>query len=315
MPIPTTTFGCTDLLVGRLGFGGSPVGGLGTPETQIGRLLELLLDSGVNLIDTAGCYGSEPALGRLLAGRRDEVVLVTKGGFDAERQKGAEHTFTREGLTASLDRSLRDLQTDHVDVLLLHSCDLDVLEAGEAVETLVELQKAGKTRFVGYSGDNAEAAWAARDPRLQVVEMSVNLCDQRNLRDVLPLCREHEKAVIAKRPLANAAWKRPDEQPGHYRDYASEYTRRFGLMELSANELGYFGHAEVEWPEIALKYALHDAGVHVAIAGTTSTVHTEINLAAASKNELRGEVVQKIEAAYAAAERADAGDAGWPSLR
>ena len=313
MPFSSTTFGSTELAVSRLGFGASPIGAFETPRNQVGRLLDLLLGRGVNVIDTARCYGSEALLGELLEPRRDDVVLITKAGYD---EQAGTHTFTADGIAASLDRSLAELRTDHVDVLLLHSCDLDVLEDGEAVEALVAAQKAGKARFIGYSGDNDEAAWAARDPRIQVLEMSINICDQANEERALPLCREHDKAVIAKRPLANAAWKNLDDQPGFYRDYAAEYTRRFRLMVqqgLTPDALGYSGHADIEWPEIALKYPLSLPGVHVAICGTTSTVHAEINLDAAGKNDLRDEVMRRIAEAYAAARDADGGD--WPAQR
>ena len=310
---PTTTFGTTELAVSRLGFGASPIGALETPRKQVGRLLDMLLARGVNLIDTAACYGSEAILGELLEDRRDDVVLVTKAGFDPDR---GEHVFTPDGIAASLERSLKALRTDHVDVVLLHSCDLDVLEAGEAIDALVAARKAGKTRFVGYSGDNEEAAFAARDPRIEVLEMSINLCDQHNLEHVLPLARERDLAVIAKRPIANAAWRERDQQPGFYKEYAAEYMRRFRLMQaagLSPGSLGYSGHDEVEWPEIALKFALAQPGVHVAITGSTSTVHTEINIEAAAKNDLRDEAERKIRAAYAAAQEADGGR--WRSMR
>ena len=310
MTMPVTTLGRTELAVGRLGFGGSPIGHLETPQRQVGRVLDLLTEAGGNLIDTAACYGSEPVIGKHLAGRRDEVVLVTKAGYEPE---SAAHVFTPEGVTASLDRSLQALRTDHVDVVLLHSCDLKTLREGSALDALVEAQQAGKTRFVGYSGDNDAAAFAAADPRVAVLEMSVNLCDQHNLEHVLPIAREHDCGVLAKRPLANAAWKAVDEQQGRYQDYVAEYTRRFGLMDVTPAELGYSGHVDVEWPEVALKFTLAQAGVHVALAGTTSRVHMEMNLEAAEKNPLREQATHRLQEAFKTARDADGGD--WPALR
>ena len=125
---------------------------------------------------------------------------------------------------------------------------------GEALGALVEAVEAGKVRFAGYSGDNEAAAYAARLPDVSVIETSINICDQVNLGKVLPACRERDLGVIAKRPIANAAWKDTDQQQGMYKSYASEYARRFALMGIKPNELGYSGHPDVEWPEIALKF-------------------------------------------------------------
>ena len=116
--------------------------------------------------------------------------------------------------------------------------------------------------------------------------------------------------MIAKRPIANAAWKSLDSQPGMYQNYASEYHRRFNLMSVTPNDLGYHGHPEVEWPEIALKFTLAHEGVHTAIPGTTSTVNAEHNVEAVIKNPLREEVVEKLKAAFATARDHDS-DGDW----
>lgn len=297
--------GKTGLSVSQLGFGAAPIGMLDIEVQQVGRLLNQLLDRGVNLIDTAACYqGSEDAIGQTVGGRRDDYVLVSKcghtSGLDGE-------DFSPAIIAANIDRSLKRLKTDHLDVCLLHSCGLDVLEKGEALGALVEAREAGKVRFAGYSGDNDAAAYAAALPDVAVIEASINLCDQANLESVLPVCRQNDVGVIAKRPIANAAWKQLDTQPGMYRDYASEYHRRFNLMGVTPTDLGYHGHPEIEWPEIALKFALAHEGVHCAIAGTTSTVNAEHNLEAVNKNPLREEVVERLKAAFAAAREADPG--------
>lgn len=300
-----TTLGKTDLSVSRLGFGAAPIGFLDTGPHQIKRVLDYLLDHGVNLIDTAACYkGSEESLGQAIADRRDDYVLVSKAGH-ASGLDGED--FTPALIAASIDRSLKRLKTDHLDVCLLHSCGRDVLEKGEALGAVVKAVEAGKVRFAGYSGDNDTAAYAAALPNVAVIETSVNICDQANLDTVLPVCREHDVGVIAKRPIANAAWKDADQQPGMYKSYASEYARRFALMNIKPNQLGYSGHAEVEWPEIAIKFTVAIPGVHTAICGTTSTVNAESNVAAVGKNDLREEVVSKLREAFTQARKSDAG--------
>jgi len=297
--------GKTELSVSRLGYGAAPIGFLEINVEQVGRVLNNLLDHGVNLIDTAAAYhGSEQAIGQTIGHRRDDYVLVSKCGIGAP--EGFEsNPWAADALTAAIDRSLTRLQTDHLDVCLLHSCTQDILEKGDAMGALVEARSAGKIRFAGYSGDNDAAVYAAGLPDVAVIETSLNLCDQVNLDAVVPACQQHDVGVIAKRPIANAAWKSRANQQGFYQDYASEYHRRFNLMSVTPTDLGYHGHPEVEWPEIALKFTLALPGVHTAICGTTSTVNAESNLAAVNKNPLREEVVEKLKAAFAEAKTND----------
>ncbi|MEO0475052.1 MAG: aldo/keto reductase [Planctomycetota bacterium] len=298
-----TLLGKTDLSVSRLGFGAAPIGFLGTPQGQTGKLVTMLLDEGVNLFDTAPMYvDAEEKLGVALAGRRDEAVLVSKCGIEEEDLPGK--AWSAELINATIDRSLKRLNTDHLDVVLLHSCDLKVLEQGEAAEALIAARKAGKTRAIGYSGDNEAAAAAAAMDWVDVIEMSVNICDQHNIDNVLPLCQEHHVGVIAKRPIANAAWNPLNKQRGLYKEYAKTYHERLKAMKVSPVELGYHGHIEVEWPEIALKFALAFDGVDTAIVGTTSTVNATANIEAVNKNPLREQVVKKLRQAFKDAEAA-----------
>ena len=296
--------GRTGLSVSRLGYGAAPIGFLDTEAEQIGRLMNELLDQGVTLIDTAAAYkGSEAAIGAAVSARRSEYTLVSKCGMGDDGLPG--EPWSPERLTATIERSLQRLQTDHLDVCLLHSCDLETLQKGDAIGALVAAREAGKIRFAGYSGDNGEAVWAAARPEIAVIETSINLCDQANLKTVLPVCQAHDTGVIAKRPIANAAWKSTESQQGFYKNYAAEYHRRFERMGLTPADLGYSGHPEVEWPEIALKFTLAHAGVHSAICGTTSTVNAQANVAAIEKNPLREEVVQRLVEAFDTAEAAD----------
>src|SRR5215203_2676783 len=146
-------FGSTGLTVSPLGFGGAPIGLLQTERDAAGKLLNLLLDQGVNLLDTAARYkDSETVIGEYVGHRRGEFVLVSKCGSSVPHVDGPE--WSAELIEKTIDAALRRLRTDHVDVMLLHSCDKDVLERGEAVGALARAREAGKIRCAGYSGDN-----------------------------------------------------------------------------------------------------------------------------------------------------------------
>jgi len=301
-------FGKTALQVSQLGFGAAPIGYLNTEREKVRKILNLLLDRGVNVIDTAASYeGSEEMIAEAIGHRRKEFVLISKcGGSLPDIDAPA---WSAQLIRKTVDRSLRRLRTDKLDVMLLHSCDLHTLQKGEALGALVEAQKAGKVRWPGYSGDNEAAAWAAGRPEVAVIETSINIVDQVNIDLVLPVTRKNNCGVLAKRPIANAAWKPLSSQPGLYQGYAKTYTDRFAKLGLKIEDLGFKGKPEDVWPEITLRFTLSIEGVHSAIIGTTRPENAERNIQYAEKGPLPAEVVKKIRFAFEKAQAAAGG--GW----
>jgi aryl-alcohol dehydrogenase-like predicted oxidoreductase len=297
----TRRFGKTNLEVTPLGFGGAEIGLLGLRQDQANDLLNMILDAGINVIDTAAMYRqSEKLIGNAISGRRDEYVLISKCGTEVDDVNAK--AWTADCIRLTIDRALRNLKTDYLDVMLLHSCDLETLERGEALDALVSARDAGKVRFAGYSGDNEAAAYAVQQPHVDVIQTSINICDQRNLQEVLPACRDHDAGVMAKRPVANAAWKKLNKQPGMYQSYAEVYTNRFKQMGLEPGDLGFDGPPDEVWPEIALRFTLSQQGVHTAIIGTTNPTHVRANIAASEKGDLPAEAVDRICATFKQAE-------------
>ena len=120
----TRTLGKTGIDVSVLGFGGAPVGYLATDQREATIILNTLLDSGVNFIDTAASYsGSEVLIGEAISPRRDEYVLLSKCGQAFDDIDGA--AWSPQAITQTVDRALRRLRTDHLDIMLLHSCEMD----------------------------------------------------------------------------------------------------------------------------------------------------------------------------------------------
>ena len=156
----TRELGRTGLKISRLGVGLAEMGHLALDEKgTAARLLNTALDGGINFLDTAACYGnSEELIGKTVAGRRDEYVLATKAGHVTAGYEGKE--WTAKTIRDSIERSLKRMKTDRVDLVQLHSCDVEILERGEVIQALLDAGQAGKTRFVGYSGDGESARWA-----------------------------------------------------------------------------------------------------------------------------------------------------------
>lgn len=266
----TRNFGTSSLQVSALGFGAGHIGYDGVTERDAHALLDRALDLGINFIDTARGYGlSEERIGRWLPAHRDEVVLSTKVGYGVEGARD----WSAAAVTGGVDEALRTLDTDVLDVVYLHSCPLAVLERGEAVQALLSCVDAGKVRVPGYSGENEALAWAAGAGVFGAVQSSVNLADQRSLREMLPAASRHGLGIVAKRPLANAPWRHSERPVGVYGE----------TYWLRLRELG-LGPESDDWPGTALRFSAFTPGVSTAIVGTSRTA----NLGAAAAAVERG---------------------------
>ncbi len=295
-----TRFGRTGFNVTPLGLGAAEIGYLKPQREQVAKILNLLLDEGVNVIDTAASYEtSEEVIGEAISHRRGQFVLISKCGNKVGELQGED--WSASLISQSVERSLRRLKTDVLDVMLLHTCDEPTLRKGEALGALVKARQAGKIRFAGCSGDNQAIAYAATLPDIAVIETSINIVDQVSIDWVLPIARKHDVGVLAKRPMANAAWKRTEDQPGFYGRYAQPYQDRLSKMNLNPAELGFSTPPELAWPELALRFVLSQAGAHSAIVGTHNLENTRRNIEFAKKGPLPDEVVQKIRRAFTAA--------------
>ena len=151
--LPTATLGRTGLEVTRLGYGAAELRGarLARPrsEDQVKAVLTAVLDAGITFIDTALDYGpSEELIGRYLGDRRSEYRLASKCGCVLG---GGEHVWTRENVLLGVDRSLKRLRTDYLDLVQLHNAPVDATTQGGLVEAMEELRRQGKVRWIGAS--------------------------------------------------------------------------------------------------------------------------------------------------------------------
>lgn len=264
---------------------------LGIESVRVQRaipLLEGVLAAGINVLDTAECYGeSEAILGESIGQRRDEFVLMTKCGHSVNGTTSP--AWTGELVRESIDRSLVRLRTDHVDVLLLHSCPSQTLRHEDLLRAMQEARDQGKTQAIGYSGDNEAAALAVAMGLFDVLEISLNIVDQQAIDRVLPQARAAEMGIVIKRPLANACW-RPSTKDSFYAQYGAEYARRLERMSFQPADIGFAG----EWPELALRFAVHTPGVSTAIVGSTTLSHVHENIDAVNKGPLSDKVLASL---------------------
>jgi aryl-alcohol dehydrogenase-like predicted oxidoreductase len=287
----SSSFGATGLRVSRLGLGAGHIGGDDLDEREVARLLHGALDAGVTLIDTARGYGkSEERIARHLGGRRDELVLSTKGGYGVEGVPD----WTAEAVTRGVEAALTTLRTDRIDVFHLHSCPREILERGEVVRALSDAVRAGKVRVAAYSGENEALEWAVSSGCFGSLQCSVNLVDQRSLDGAIAEAARRGLGVIGKRPLANACW-RFDARP--IGDYAEVYWERLATLR---DRLG-----AVDWPNLAVRFAAFAPGVSSVIVGTRSLEHLHRSLAAVDEGPLPAAMVDELRAWFRANDR------GW----
>lgn len=273
-------FGDTGLTVSALGFGAANLGDPRIEDSHAGRMLNEVLDLGINLIDTARAYGlSEERIGKHISHRRSEFVLSTKVGYGISGFKD----WTYDCVKAGVDEALKRLHTDYLDIVHLHTCGLDLLHSGEVIAALEEAKSRGKIRVIAYAGDNSEVQFAISSERFGSVMTSINLCDQRFLHQSLTECKDKRMGVIAKRPLANAPWRFESRPVGHY---CEEYWQRLRAMNIDTQDLA--------WNEIALRFSAFTYGVDSCVVGTTSLDHLKDNLASIDKGKLPQQLIDSL---------------------
>ncbi len=269
-------FGQTGMEVARLGIGLAEIG-FELPEneeSEAGRLLNMALDNGINFLDTAACYGiSERTIGRTVSGRRDEYYLATKAGHSAGEPGWQEWTYRT--IVDSVDRSLRLMNTDRLDLVQLHSCGIDVLEKGQVIKALQDVKTAGKTGHIGYSGDNEDAHWAVESGEFETLQTSFSIADQRaRSTGLLKKAKDKGMGIILKRPIAGGSWQRARNSKGGGRGYDEPYLQRSKKM---ASE-GPISGEPSDSIQFSLAFVFAYPEPDVAIVGTKNSTHLERNL-------------------------------------
>lgn len=216
--------GSTGLTISPLGLGTVKLGrdqgvkypnGFSIPDDKQAReLLALARELGINLIDTAPAYGiSEERLGPLLAGQRNEWVIVSKVGEEFENGR-SRFDFSAEHTRFSVERSLKRLRTDRIELMLVHSDgnDLDILTNSDVYQTLAELKQEGKILAFGLSGKTVEGGLLALEQG-DCAMVTYNL-NEKAERPVIDYAAAHGKGILIKKALASGhACLKPGEDP------------------------------------------------------------------------------------------------------
>ncbi len=240
------------------------------PQSEAIRLVHAAIDGGINFIDTARAYGdSEAVLGQALRDRRVKVILATK--VRTQQEDGSNYAGNRlkQYMRASLDTSLKLLQTDYVDIWQIHNVDDDLLAQIDVIaEIFSEVKKVGKVRSVGGSAYGLDIPLAALETDLfDMLQVTYSVLDQRLADSVFPLAAEKNVGIIVRSVLLQGVLtERGDHLPDRLEALRSRSRQFRQLVSDSQTDLSP--------AQAALAFAL----AHPKIASVLVGVRTEEEL-------------------------------------
>ncbi|NSW77026.1 MAG: aldo/keto reductase [Candidatus Atribacteria bacterium] len=320
-------FGRCGWSVSEVGFGAWAIGsGWGkVDEDDAIRALHRAIDLGVNFIDTADVYGdgrSERLIARVLRERRERVLVATKAG--RRLLPHVPEGYTYENLSQFVERSLRNLEVECLDLLQLHCPPTPVYYMPEVFDALDRLTTEGKIRFYGVSVEKVEEALKAIEyPGVRSVQIIFNIFRQRPAELFFDLARQRRVAVIARVPLASGLLSGkitpqttfpPDDHRNFNREgQAFDRGETFAGVNLerafqALEELRQLVPEGYTMAQFALKWILMFPEVSTVIPGAKNAHQAEENARASSLPPLSEHVMQEVERIYRTYIRGDVHD-------
>lgn len=318
-------FGKTGLNVSEIGFGGWTIGGAkkigdrgpsgwgNVDDDESMRAIHKALDCGINFIDTAHAYGlghSEKIIGRAVKGIRDKWIIMTKTGSFVEGDKII-FDISAKAIMKYADESLTRLNSDYIDVYLLHLGTVNPETKGEVwevFETFNKLRDMGKIRYYGISssGGNVNPAIdLVRKYEMDAVQAAYNIFDQGAADILFPLAQERNMGVVARAPLAQGfladKWsletKFPDDD---LRCRYNDKSRKDFIQNLEKVEQLRFlkNESTKTMARAAIKFALSNKAVSVVLPGIRTAKQAEENAGVSDGKLLSSDDLKKIKDLY-----------------
>jgi len=292
--------GRTELEVSVVGVGTWQFGGewgMVFDQGSVNRILGRAQELGINLIDTAECYGdhlSEALIGEAIKGQREQWIIATKFGHRFNGHLDRDEAWTPDAVREQLEASLRALQTDYVDLYQFHSGPNEAFDQPELWEMLNDQVRAGKIRHLGLSispNTNTYQTLRAGGVGAEAIQVVYNRLDRAAEAEVLPACQEQDLGVLARVPLASGflsgKYRLGDRfAPNDVRARFKEERVRQNLEEVErirAMELP----PGVDMASWALAWCLMHPAVTCVIPGMKSVEQVEANARAAMLDLVR----------------------------
>ena len=300
MNLPKNELGRTGLSVTRLGYGSMGLRGPRTwgvrvvDDQQAEYFLNLVLDSGINFIDTSPDYGvSEERIGRYIASRRSEYVLATKCGCVYTQHDDwleIAHHWRTEVIERNLHTSLKRLQTDSIDLLQFHGGDAESLQAAGLIDQLCRFRDEGLIRFIGVSSKLPAIKGLLDLDVFDTVQLPFS-CLAPEHHEVMHQAANQNVGVIVRGGVAQGG---PD----------AEIQRENLNAVWDAAYLDELLEPEMSRAELILRYTLSKKACHTTIVGTCNESHLKENIASTLKGPLSESVCEEIRRRVASVDAA-----------
>ena len=302
--LPRRQLGRTRLPVTMLGYGAMEIRGAprgrDVTDQQAETILHAVLDAGINYVDTSIDYGvSEERIGRYIGDRRSEYYLASKcgclvGAPPAPRGLTSPHVFTRDNILKGVEQSLARLRTDYLDVLQFHiSPSRQTLEKDGALETALELKRAGTARFVGMSGTLPNLADHIAMGVFDVFQIPYSAVE-----------REHETMIAAAARAGAGIVVRGGAAKGAPTDGKHEGVQWDRWQKVQLGDL-LDGMTAMEF---ILRFTFSHPDLHTNIVGTINPAHLKNNVEILKQGPLPAEVYteakRRLDAAGSTPQRA-----------
>lgn len=311
------TLGRTGWKVSEISFGAWAIGGSWGDVSDKDSLaaLHAALDGGVNFFDTADVYGdgrSERLMAKLKKERKEKFYIATKAGRRLDPHTAA--GYNHKNLTAFVDRSLKNLNTDAIDLLQLHCPPTEVYYMPEVFGSLDEMVRAGKLRHYGVSVEKVEEALKAIEfPNVQTVQIIFNLFRQRPAELFFAEAQKKKVGILARVPLASgllsgkitrdSKFAKDDHRTFNRHGEAFDRGETFSGVDFetglnAVEELKSFVPAGATLVQLALRWILEFPAVTCSIPGAKRPAQVAENIAASALPPLSKAALKKIGALY-----------------
>jgi aryl-alcohol dehydrogenase-like predicted oxidoreductase len=311
------TLGRTGWKISEISFGAWAIGGAwgDVDDHESLAALHAALDGGVNFFDTADVYGdgrSERLFARLKKERKEKFHIATKAGRRLPQQ--TPEGYSRKNLTAWVERSLKNLNTDTIDLLQLHCPPTEIYYQPEVFGILDDLVKAGKLQYYGVSVEKVEQALKAIEfPNVQSVQIIFNIFRQRPAELFFAGAQKRQVGILARVPLAsgmlsgkisrNSRFAKDDHRNFNRHGEAFDRGETFSGVDFetglrAVQELKALTPKNISLAQLALRWILEFPAVTCAIPGAKRPAQVTENIAASGLKPLSKPTLKKIEAIY-----------------
>jgi aryl-alcohol dehydrogenase-like predicted oxidoreductase len=311
------TLGRTGWKISEISFGAWAIGGAwgNVDDHESLAALHAALDGGVNFFDTADVYGdgrSERLLAKLKKERKENFYIATKAGRRLPKQ--TPEGYSRKNLTGWIERSLKNLNTDTIDLLQLHCPHPDVMYRPEVFGVLDDLVKAGKLRYYGVSVEKVEEALKAIEyPNVQSIQIIFNIFRQRPAELFFHEALRRKVGILARVPLASGmlsgkisrASKFAKDDHRNFNRHGEAFDRGetfagvdFDIALQAVEDLRKLTPKNVSLAQLALRWILEFPAVTCSIPGAKRPGQVTENIAASDLPSLSKSTMKKISAIY-----------------